>query len=206
MSDFDDGSYKTWQEPKGGINSAPLGTHEKLWLYSKILLVIMAEFINWLLHTSNYALINTVGSDLFIADVLSLPDISVFSNVSIGTLINSILGLAAVATPAFLFSTLLERHHEIFDDPKEFFRDGLNIIVTALLLGFYLLVIASEFSVLYLRVVEESTSSVIPNISGEHSSFWPMLIMSIALICTNAAMGLAAAHIFHSTKKAFRGQ
>jgi len=205
MSDFN--SYKTYQEPKGGGGMpSPLGPYEKLWLYLKPVAVLGAECVNWTLHTANYALVNTIGSDLFVTDILGLPDIGFLSNISVGLMINGLLGLAAVAVPVFLFGQLLERHEEIFDDPKAFFRNGLNLIVTTLLLMLYVLVIASEFSALYMRIEEEVAHSVIPDISGEEASYWPMLIMSIALICTNAALGLATAAILRNTKKALRGE
>jgi len=198
-------NFSTWAPPKGGASN-PLEPRDKLWLFCKLSLIFGAELFNWLLHTSNYALVNTVGSDLFILDVLGLPDIAALSNISIGTLINSVLGLAAVATPVFLFSQLLDRHQEIFADPKEFFSNGLNAIVTALLVLLYLFVIGTEFATLYMRILEESAPSPIPTLAGSEANFYPMVIMSIALIITNAAMGLATAHILRSTKQALRGE
>ncbi|MBL3588673.1 MAG: hypothetical protein JMN24_02625 [gamma proteobacterium endosymbiont of Lamellibrachia anaximandri] len=191
--------------PGGGGSYNQLDPWDRLWVYLKLLLIFGAEKFNWLLHTSNYALVNTVGADLFVLDVLGLPDIYALSNISVGTLINGILGLAAVATPVFLFSQLLERHHEIFSDPKGFFSDGLNAIVTALFTLLYFFVIFTEFATLYMRVLEESAPSPIPELAGSEANFWPMLIMSIALIITNAAMGLATAHVLRATKKALRG-
>jgi hypothetical protein len=199
-------NYETWQQPSAsGGRKLPLEPNDKFWLYGKLTLILLAESFNWLLHTSNYALVNTVGSDLFIVDVLGLPDIPAITNISVGTLINGVLGLAAVATPVFLFGQLLERHEEIFDDPRSFFSNGLNAIVTTLLLLLYMFVIGSEFSVLYLRVVAESAPSPIPNLAGHEANFWPMMIMSAALIVTNCAMGLATAHILRSTKQALNG-
>jgi len=198
-------NFESWQPPRGGGSSSPLEPRDKLWLYGKLGLIFTAEAGNWLLHTSNYALVNTVGADLFIIDVLGLPDISGLSNISVGTLINGILGLAAVATPVFLFSQLLDRHQEIFDDARSFFSNGLNAIVTALFTLLYLFVIFTEFSTLYMRIKEETAPSPIPEFSGNEASFWPMLIMSVALIITNAAMGLATAHILRSTKRALTG-
>ena len=193
MSDSNE-KYQSWHEPSSnGGYSPPLEPKDKLWLYGKLALVLCAEVFNWLLHTSNYALVNTVGSDLFIVDVLGLPDIAALTNLTLGTLINGVLGLAAVATPVFLFSQLLARHEEIFADPKTFFTNGLNAIVTTLLVLLYLFVIGTEFATLYMRVVAESAPSPIPNMAGNEANFWPMLIMSIALIITNAAMGLATA-------------
>ena len=199
-------NFSTWAPPKGGGASSPLEPRDKIWVFGKLFLISLAEFFNWVLHTSNYALVNTVGSDLFILDVLGLPDIATLSNISIGTLINGVLGLAAVATPVFLFGQLLERHQEIFSDPKEFFSNGLNAIVTALLVLLYIFVIGTEFATLYMRILEESAPSPIPTLAGNEANFWPMLIMSIALIITNAAMGLATAHVVRSTKQALKGE
>ncbi len=200
-------NYETWQQPRAsGGRKSSLEPSDKLWLYGKLGLVLGAEGFNWLLHTSNYALVNTVGSDLFIVDVLGLPVVAGLGNITLGTLINGVLGLAAVATPVFLFGQLLERHDEIFQDTKNFFSNGLNAIVTTQLVLLYLFVIGSEFSTLYMRILEESAPSPIPNLAGHEANFWPMLIMSIALIITNAAMGLATAHILRSTKQALNGE
>ncbi len=144
MSDESE-SFESWQPPRGGA-SAPLEPSDKFWLFGKLFLIFMAEASNWLLHTSNYALVNTVGSDLFVLDVLGLPDIAVLSNISVGILINSILGLAAVATPVFLFGQLLDRHQEIFNDAKLFFSNGLHRVVTILFALLYLFVISTESS------------------------------------------------------------
>lgn len=200
----DNENFESWQPPQGDSSQSPLEPSDKLWLFSKLFLIFMAEAGNWLLHTSNYALVNTVGADLFVIDVLGLPDIPGLSNISVGTLINGILGLAAVATPVFLFGQLLERHQEIFDDTKSFFN-GLNTIITALFVLLYLFIISTEFATLYMRIAEETAPSAIPGFSGNEASFWPMLIMSVALIITNAAMGLATAHILRSTKLALKG-
>lgn len=199
-----DENFESWQPPRGGASS-PLEPSDKLWLFSKLFLIFLAEAGNWLLHTSSYSLVNTVGADLFVIDVLGLPDISGLSNISVGTLINGILGLAAVATPVFLFGQLLDRHKEIFDDTKNFFN-GLNTIITALLALLYLFVISTEFATLYIRILEETAPSPIPEFSGNEASFWPLLILSITLIITNAAMGLATAHILRSTKRALTGE
>lgn len=204
MSDSNE-NFESWHPPKDGGYSRSLEPSDKLWLFSKLFLILLAEAGNWLLHASNYALVNTVGSDLFVLDVLGLPDISALSNLSVGTLINGVLGLAAVATPIFLFGQLLERHHEIFDDAKGFFSDALNIIVTTLFALLYLFVISTEFATLFMRIQEETAPSPIPGFSGNEASFWPMMIMSVALIITNAAMGLATAHIARSTKLALKG-
>jgi len=202
----DTDNFESWQPPKGGNSSSPLEPSDKLWLFGKLFLIFTAESGNWLLHTSNYALVNTVGADLFVVDVLGLPDIALLSNISVGMLINSMLGLAAVATPVFLFSQLLQRHTEIFADSKAFFSNGLHIVITGLLALLYCFVIATEFAALYMRIAEESAPSPIAAFAGSESSFYPMLIMSIALIITNAAMGLATAHILHSTKRALKGE
>lgn len=205
MSD-DTENFESWQPPKDGSSPRrPLEPGDKLWLFGKLFLIFMAEAGNWLLHTSNYALVNTVGADLFVLDVLGLPDIPALSNISVGTLINGVLGLAAVATPVFLFGQLLDRHTEIFEDAKGFFSNGLNAVVTALFALLYLFVISTEFATLYMRIAEETAPSPIPGFSGSEASFWPMLIMSIALIITNAAMGLATAHILRSTKQVLKG-
>lgn len=201
----DNENFESWQPPNGGDTPDPMEPKDKLLLYGKLLLILFAEGGNWLLHTSSYALVNTVGSDLFVLDVLGLPYISGLSDISVNILINSILGLAAVATPVYLFGQLLERHQEIFEEGKNFFK-GLNAIVTALLVLLYLFVISTEFAAFYIRISEETNSSPIPDFSGNEAGFWPMLIMSITLIITNAAMGLATAHILKSTKRALRGE
>lgn len=206
MSDIEE-NYETWQPPKGGGSPRPpIDPKDKLWLFGKLSLISIAEAGNWLLHTSNYALVNTVGEDLFVIDVLGLPDIAFLSSISVSTLINSLLGLAAVATPVFLFTQLLERHQEIFEDSRTFFRNGLHIVVTALFALLYAFVIATEFATLYMRILDESAPSPIPELAGNAGNFWPMLIMSIALIITNAAMGLATAHILRSVKLTLKGE
>lgn len=199
-------NFESWQPPSGSHNSNPLEPSDKLWLYGKLFLIFLAEGGNWLLHSSNYALVNTVGSDLYLLDVLGLPDIPLLSNISVGTLINSVLGLAAVATPIFLFGKLLDRHQEIFADTKAFFSNGLHAIITGMMALLYFFVIATEFATLYMRISEETAPSPIEGLAGNESSFYPMLIMSVTLIFTNAAMGLATAHIFRSTKKALKGE
>jgi len=205
MSD-DTENFESWHPPKdGGLSRNPLEASDKLWLFGKVFLIFAAEVFNIILHASNYALANPLGSDVFIVDILGLPALPALSNISVGTLINGVLGLAAVLTPVFLFGQLLDRHQEIFEDAKGFFSNGINAIVTALLVILYLLVIATEFGALYMRITIETAPSIIPSLSNSEASFWPMLIMSIALIITNAAMGLACAHIMRSTRRALKG-
>ncbi len=80
MSD-NSNNFESWQPPENGNYQHPLEPSDKFWLFGKLFLIFSAETGNWLLHTSNYALVNTVGSDLFVLDVLGLPDISVLSNI-----------------------------------------------------------------------------------------------------------------------------
>ena len=107
-----------------------------------------------------------------------------------------------MATPVFLFGMLLERHREMFGSPRAFFSGALSKIITGLLLLLYAFVIVTEFAALYLRVQAESAPSPIPSLSGHDTEFWPMLLMSLALILVNAAMGLATAHILRASRRA----
>lgn len=203
MAEFEE-NFTTWQPPNGGEQLHPLEPADKFWVAGKVLGIGAAESFNWLLHTSNYALVNTVGSDVFVVDALGLPAYSLIENLTVSTLINGVLGLAAVAVPVALFGVLLDRHQDIFANPRSFFASGLSKIVTGLLLLLYAFVIVTEFSALYLRVLAESAPSPIPTLSGHETGFWPMFLMSLALILVNAAMGLATAHILRAAKHAFR--
>ena len=107
-----------------------------------------------------------------------------------------------MATPIFLFGQLIERHKEIFGNPQGFFADALSRIVTGLLLLLYAFVVVTEFAALYLRVAAESAPSPIPALAGHATGFWPMLLMCVALILINAAMGLATAHILKASRRA----
>jgi len=201
-----DENFESWQPPKGGHSSNQLEPSDKLWLFGKLFLIFLAEGGNWLLHVSTYSLAYSVGSDLFLADIFNLSDTSILSDVSVGMLICSVLALAAIATPIFLFGQLLDRHQEIFDDAKSFFSNGLHAVITGMMVFLYCCVIATEGAALLLRIEIETAPSPIAGLAGNEASFYPMLIMSIALIATNAAMGLATAHIFRSTKQALRGE
>jgi len=198
-------NFESWQPPSGSNSSNPLEPSDKLWLYGKLFLIFTAEGGNWLLHVSTYSLAYSVGSDLFLADIFSLSDTSILSDISVGMLICSVLGLAAIMVPIFLFGELLDRHQEIFADTKAFFSNGLHAIITGMMAILYIFVIATEVSALYLRVAAESAHSPIEGLAGNESSFYPMLIMSITIIVANAAFGLASAHIIRSTKIALRG-
>lgn len=207
MSSEYEENFTNWQPPKGGSAEAvPLEPADKLWVIGKLIALFAAEGFNWLLHTANYSLVNTVGSDVFLVDALGLPEWGFFENLTVSTLINGVLGLAAVATPVFLFSQLIERHREIFDNPRSFFASALSKIVTGLLLLLYTFVIVTEFAALYLRVQAESAPSPIPALAGHTTGFWPMLLMCVALILINAAMGLATAHILRAAKRALGTQ
>lgn len=196
-------TFGGWQPPKGAAQeAAPLEPADRLWVIGKLIALFAAESFNWLLHTANYSLVNTVGSDVFLVDALGLPEWGLVQNLTVSTLINGVLGLAAVATPVFLFSQLIERHQEIFANPRHFFANALSKIVTGLLLLLYLFVIVTEFAALYLRVQAESAPSPIPALAGHATGFWPMLLMCVALILINAAMGLATAHILRAAKRA----
>lgn len=198
-------NFTTWQPPKGaggGDAAQPLEPADRLWVIVKLAGVLAAEGFNWLLHTANYSLVNTVGSDVFLIDALGLPEWRVLQNLTVSTLINGVLGMAAVATPVFLFGQLIERHREIFNNPRHFFADALSRIVTGLLVLLYGFVIVTEFAALYLRVQAESAPSPIPALAGHATGFWPMLLMCVALILINAAMGLATAHILRAGKRA----
>ncbi len=201
MSEFEE-NFTTWQPPDGEHSAAPLDAADKLWVAGKLLGVMAAESFNWLLHSSSYGLINTVGQDTFIIDAIGLPAWGWLENVTVSTLINGVLGLAAVGTPVFLFGMLLERHREMFGSPRAFFSGALAKIITGLLLTLYLFVIVTEFAALYLRVQAETATSPIPSLSGHSPEFWPMLLMSIALILVNAAMGMATAHIVRASRRA----
>lgn len=201
-SEFEE-NFTSWVPPKGGGGEAvPLAPADRLWVIGKLIALFAAEGFNWLLHTANYSLVNTVGSDVFLIDALGLPEWGPLQNVTISTLLNGVLGLAAVATPVFLFSVLLEKHAQIFANPRGFFADALSKIVTGLLLLLYLFVIVTEFAALYMRVQAESAPSPIPALANHAGGFWPMLLMCVALILINAAMGLATAHILRSAKRA----
>ncbi len=204
MSEFEE-NYTNWQPPKsGGSGDAalPLEPADRLWVIVKLAGIAAAEVFNWLLHTANYSLVNTVGADVFLVDALGLPQWGWVQNLTVSTLINGILGLAAVATPIFLFGQLIERHKEIFGNPQGFFADALSRIVTGLLLLLYLFVVVTEFAALWLRVQAESAPSPIPALAGHATGFWPMLLMCVALILINAAMGLATAHILKAARRA----
>ncbi len=201
MSEFEE-NFTTWQPPDDNYKPAPLDAADRLWVAGKLLGVMAAESFNWLLHTANYSLVNSVGSDVFLIDALGLPAWGWLDNLTVSTLINGVLGLAAVATPVFLFGMLLERHREMFGAPRAFFSGALSKIITGLLLLLYGFVIVTEFAALYLRVQAESAPSPIPSLSGHDTEFWPMLLMSLALILVNAAMGLATAHILRASRRA----
>lgn len=149
---------------------------------------------------------NTVGSDVFLVDVLGLPAVSALQDITLNMLINGTLGAAAVATPIFLFSALLNHHEELFADPQGFFSRGMNVLVSLFLVVLYLIVIATEFMALYLRVSAETTALIIPDVNSEGSGFWPQLAMSLALIAVNAGFGFATAHILKSASRALRGE
>ncbi len=120
MSDYEN-YLSNWQPPKDETgNGRTLKAVDMIWLISILLAILVAESFNWLLHTANYSLVNTVGSDVFLLDILGLPPLRGIQDITVGTLINGVLGLAAVATPVFLFSQLLERHEELFDNPEIF--------------------------------------------------------------------------------------
>lgn len=195
-------NFTSWQPPKGADSALPLEPADRLWVIVKLAGVLAAEGFNWLLHTANYSLVNTVGSDVFLIDALGLPEWRGLQNLTVSTLINGVLGFAAVATPVFLFGQLIERHREIFDNPRHFFASMLSRIVTGLLVLLYGFVIITEFAALYLRVQAESAPSPIPALAGHATGFWPMLLMCVALILINAAMGLATAHILRAGKRA----
>ena len=192
MSDFEE-NFTSWQPPKGSGSTAPLEPADRLWVILRLTGALFVEGFNWLLHTANYSLVNPVGSDVFLIDALGLPEWSLFQNVTVSTLINGVLGLAAVGTPVFLFGQLIERHQELFANPRSFFASGLHKIVT-------------EFAALYLRVQAESAPSPIPALAGHATGFWPMLLMCVALILINAALGLATAHIMRAAKRALGTQ
>jgi hypothetical protein len=197
-------NFTSWQPPKGADAALPLEPADRLWVIVKLAGALAAEGFNWLLHTANYSLVNTVGSDVFLIDALGLPEWRLLQNLTVSTLINGVLGMAAVATPIFLFGQLIERHREIFDNPRHFFANALSRIVTGLLILLYAFVIVTEFAALYLRVQAESAPSPIPALAGHATGFWPMLLMCVALILINAAMGLATAHILRAGKRALR--
>ena len=201
MSEFEE-NFTSWQPPKGSGSTAPLEPADRLWVILRLTGALAVEGFNWLLHTANYSLVNPVGSDVFLIDALGLPEWSLFQNVTVSTLINGVLGLAAVGTPVFLFGQLIERHQDIFANPRSFFASGLHKIVTGLLVLLYGFVIVTEFAALYLRVQAESAPSPIPSLAGHATGFWPMLLMCVALILINAALGLATAHILRAAKRA----
>ena len=69
MSEFEE-NFSSWQPPKGGDAALPLEPADRLWVVLKLAGIMGAEAFNWLLHTANYSLVNTVGSDVFLVDAL----------------------------------------------------------------------------------------------------------------------------------------
>lgn len=203
MPDFED-KFTSW-EPPDGDPRPPLSPRDKFTIVGTSLTAVVAEGGNWALHATNYALINPVGSDIFISETLGLPAIPVLADITLGMLINGTLGLAAVGTPVFLFSQILDKHEEIFSNPREFFGNGLNKLVTAMLGVLYFVVIVTEFMALSLRVSAESGPSPIPDMAAEPTGYWPMLLMSLALILVNAAMGFATAYFLRSARRTLKG-
>ncbi len=156
--------------------------------------LLLFEIPNWGFHASNYALANPIGGTTFLVDIWGLPTGTVLDNVTVGILINAMLGLMAVVVPIIMGLFFLEHHHDLFEDHTRFFANGFNKFVCGLILTTYGFVIATEFSCLYLRILEETHTGPIPDLGGEPTGFIPLLLMSCALILANLGLGLLVAY------------
>ncbi|MCB9987718.1 MAG: hypothetical protein H6868_00090 [Rhodospirillales bacterium] len=198
MSKFED-DLEAWQV-SGTDGGQPLGLpRPAVWLRGAA--VTIAESANWLLHASMYSLANPIGSDVFIVDALGLPAIPLISDLSVGNLINGTMALGAVGVPVVAWFFLFTKQ-DILKSRRKFFRDPLAKLVAALLILMYLLVVATEFSALWLRIAAESHTGPIPNMSAHATGTWPLVIMSIAVVVTNLGIGAATANVYRAIKDA----
>ena len=153
----------------------------------------LAECLNWLVHASNYHLVNPIGSEEFLVDIWGPPAYGFIQNITIGTLINSVLGLAAVIVPVLMCKLFLE-NQELINRSGYFITQKASQIVAGFVGLLYLFVVATEFSVLYLKIQQATNIGPIQIAGAEPTGFIPMLIMCIALILANLGLGLFVAH------------
>lgn len=201
MSDFED-DLENWQQPAEPPpdDPDPLSHDSRLSGWLKLFAAMLAEACNWALHTANYSLANPVGSDVFLVDVFGLPPYGALENLTVSSLINGVLGLVAVGVPVVMWYFLITKR-EILNDPRAFFNDRLAKFISILLIVLYAFVVLTEFSALWLRILDETDTGPLPSVSGESVGTAPMVIMSICLIVANAGIGLAVASIYRSLNK-----
>lgn len=161
----------------------------------------LAECLNWLVHASNYSMANPIGSDEFLIDIWGLPAYGFIENLTIGTLINSVLGLAAVIVPVMMWRLFLD-NQDLINKTDYFLDQKVSRIVAGLVVGLYAFVVATEFSVLYLKIQQQLVTGPIQIAGAEPTGFIPMLVMCIALILANLALGLFVAHVHRKINKA----
>lgn len=193
MSRFEDPS--NWKTPGGQFHDPGARAYTAL----KFLAIIIAELVNFTLHLSTYSLANPIGNDLFLVDVLGLPPWELIENLTVATLINAVLAVVAVSVPVVGWYYLIS-DTRILEDSANFFSSLLNKVIALFLLGMYGLVVLTELSVLILRIMEETKSlnGVIPAFAAEPVALFPMLVISLALVAANVAIGLATARLYQS--------
>lgn len=183
--------------PSVGWTSLPAQTK---WAAVTVLGLKLLVAVAWAASISQ---INPMASGVFLADYLPFPLPEAIDNVSVGSLINLLLGLLAVIMPTVIWHHILE--DEILSDIRGYFAGDIRrIVIAAILLATYALTIALEVMSLLSRVDNsmQAVNSPIP-ILGDQPELLPLLLVSLALVLGSCLLGLASAALSRSIKTHF---
>lgn len=147
--------------------------------------------------------VNPMASGVFLADYLPFPLPDAMDDVSVGSLINLVLGLLAVIMPTVIWHHALEE--DILSDIRGYFAGDIRrIVIATLLLATYALTITLEVMSLLARVDNsmQAANSPIPTL-GEQPELLPLLLVSLTLVLGSCLLGLASAALSRSIKHRF---
>lgn len=145
---------------------------------------------------ASFSTINPMGDGIFLVDLLPFPLPDFLKDLSVGGLLNGVLGLIAVATPTAIWHFILR--DRILSNITEYFRDDiLRIAVGGILLCTYLATVALEILSL-LKRIDASLNTGPLDLLESQPELLPLALVSAALILGSCLLGLASAALFHS--------
>lgn len=171
----------------GVLDWSNIGTGTK----AMLAVVILTELLFSLAWATSFSLVNAMGEGVFLADYLPFPLPEILQDLSVGSVINLVLGLLAVTTPAVIWHfTLRDR---ILRDPIGYFEGNiLRIVVATILIATYASTIALEVLSLLSRI-DSSLNTGPLDLLETQPELIPLALVSAALILGSCLLGLASA-------------
>lgn len=164
----------------------------------------LVEIVNIFVHSLLYAQAMPIGRGIFVWETLGVTNPPFLPDIDIPMVLSGMLAILAVGLPIVIWSLILRHQDSLFADLGEFFARPIHLLAAVALSLLYTVVLISEASVIQARIAVDmgAGAAVIPDLSGEPTSVFSVVMMSIALVFANAAFGLASAFVFNQISQA----